>query len=101
MGAPWDEEGRGRQKVETSFSSQPDITKNGRQVNIRLRGRIETKNLQGGQSEVKEKLGENTDLDPRLSFFPGSYEGKTMSWASYFDFRSSFSQSCFHLLKFL
>lgn len=63
MGAPWDEEGRGRQKMESSFSSQLDITKNGRQVNIRLQGRIETKNLQRCQFEVKEKLGENTDLD--------------------------------------
>lgn len=70
MGATWDEEGRGRQKMETSFSSQLDITKNGRQVNIRLRGRIETRNLQGRQSKVKEKLGENTDLDrPKVEFF--------------------------------
>lgn len=49
--------------METSFSLQLDITKNGRRVNTRLRGRIITKNLLGCQSEVKEKLGEYIDSD--------------------------------------
>lgn len=97
MGTPWDEEGKGRQKMETS-SCQLDTAKNRRQVNIRLRGRTETKNLQGRQSDVKEKLGENTDLNRskvEIFFFPGGYEGKTMNKASYFNFRDSFSQSSF------
>lgn len=45
------EEGKGRQKMEPS--SQLDAGKNGRQVDIRLLGRLKTVNLQGYQPKSR------------------------------------------------
>lgn len=79
MGTRRVEEGKGRQKMETSSSSRLDTVKNGRQVNIRLLGKFETVNLQGYQSQRRE----NTDLHgSKVEIFPDGYEGKTLGRAS-------------------